>query len=123
MSQSLQLLMTFHKQGRQARSLGHRRNVLGVLLGAIQKLDHNLQDRSGMLNMRSYNHLQGGKWEEVYEEVAAREMEILNTLTNGQALEEHMEDFYLEVGEQLLLVYNPSLAASPAPPTSKPFQE
>lgn len=40
---------------------------------------------------------QGGKWEEVYEEVAAREMEILETLTNGQALEEHMEDFYLEV--------------------------
>ena len=40
---------------------------------------------------------QGGKWEEVYEEVAAREMEILNTLTNGQALEEHMEEFYLAV--------------------------
>lgn len=42
---------------------------------------------------------QDGKWEEVYTEVAAREMEILGSLTNGQALEEHMEDFYLGVSQ------------------------
>lgn len=39
---------------------------------------------------------QGKSWEQVYDEIAAHEMEILNALVDGSALEEHMETFYLE---------------------------
>jgi len=57
---------------------------------------------------------EGGKWEEVYEQIAAREMEILNTLTNGQALEEHMEDFYLEALQACVIAAANSSAATAA---------
>ncbi|KAF5834575.1 hypothetical protein DUNSADRAFT_8700 [Dunaliella salina] len=57
---------------------------------------------------------EGGKWEGVYEQIAAREMEILNTLTNGQALEEHMEDFYLEALQACVIAAANSSAATAA---------
>lgn len=40
--------------------------------------------------------VQGKSWEQVYDEIATHEMEILNALVDGSALEEHMETFYLE---------------------------
>ena len=46
---------------------------------------------------------QESKWEDVYEEIRAREMAILDTLVDGRALEEHMEDFYLETLRQCVL--------------------
>ncbi|PNW87796.1 hypothetical protein CHLRE_01g002400v5 [Chlamydomonas reinhardtii] len=38
---------------------------------------------------------QSRPWDEVYEEIKEREMQLLNALVGGQGLEEHMETFYL----------------------------
>lgn len=39
--------------------------------------------------------LQAVPWDEVYNEIAAREMALLDALVGGKGLEEHMETFYL----------------------------
>lgn len=49
----------------------------------------------------------------MYSEIAAREMELFNTLVDGRGLEEHMETFYLsslkeavaaQIGQQVVTV-------------------
>ncbi len=43
-------------------------------------------------------------WEEVYEEIKSAELAILDTLVSGEALEQHMEDFYLNTLKQVRVV-------------------
>jgi hypothetical protein len=58
-------------------------------LDVIQSLIAKSQQES-----EAANQAQG--WENVYGEVAAKEMEIFAALADGSALEQHMETFYLE---------------------------
>jgi predicted lipase len=51
-------------------------------------------------------------FEEVYDTVAAHEMEIFNSLVGGAALEQHMEEFYLETLRACVLA---NARASPPP--------
>lgn len=44
--------------------------------------------------------MQEKRWEDVYEEIKASEMLIFDSLVSGQALEEHMETYYLSTLQQ-----------------------
>lgn len=45
------------------------------------------------------------------QEITNRELDILNTLVNGTAIEEHMETFYLQTLKQCVMAVNPELEA------------
>jgi hypothetical protein len=42
-------------------------------------------------------------FEEVYEEIKAAELAILDRLVSGEALEQHMETFYLDTLKQVVV--------------------
>lgn len=54
---------------------------------------------------------QGGEWEGVYEEIKAAELAILETLVDGRALEQHMEDCYLASLQQCVLAATATAAS------------
>lgn len=65
--------------------------------------------------------LQSRPWDEVYSEIASREMELFNTLVDGRGLEEHMETFYLsslkeavaaQIGQEVAQVVDGSIKDS-----------
>ncbi|KAJ9526404.1 hypothetical protein QJQ45_009880, partial [Haematococcus lacustris] len=72
-----------------------------------------LQELAG----RAREQVTSKRWEDVYEEVKAREMAVFDSLVNGTALEEHMETFYLSALQKVVLS---STAAAVATATAAP---
>ena len=79
--------------------------TVGVLVEA-ETQDVFGEGRGGMDVIQEYAaqvQQQERRWDEVYEEIKAKELDLLNTLMDGTALEEHMETFYLATLRQAVL--------------------